>query len=118
MAMTGFLNVIIFIVMFFILQQLEEHLIYPHVVGKSVGLPGILVLFAVIFGGKMAGIAGILIGIPTCALIYTLFKNYINAKIIKKGVDHYIISDDTEIHDKKKVSPSSENPDEAKASEA
>ena len=58
------LQALIFIILFQVLQQIEGNLIYPHVVGNSVGLPSIWVLFAVTVGGKLMGIAGMLIFIP------------------------------------------------------
>ena len=59
-----------FVVFLIVLQQIEGNLIYPHVVGKSVGLPGIWVFFAVIVGSGLGGIAGMLLGVPVCAVIY------------------------------------------------
>ena len=66
-----------FVVFLVILQQLENNLIYPRVVGKSVGLPGIWVLAAVTIGGGAFGILGMLLGVPTCAVIYTLVKEFV-----------------------------------------
>ena len=63
-----------YIIAFLILQQIEGNLIYPRVVGTSVGLPGIWVLFAIIVCGNLMGIAGILLGIPTFSVIYTLLR--------------------------------------------
>ena len=69
-----------FIVFLVILQQLENNLIYPKVVGKSVGLPGIWVLAAVTIGGGAFGILGMLLGVPTCAVIYTLGKEFVKRR--------------------------------------
>lgn len=69
-----------FVVFIIILQQLENNLIYPKVVGKSVGLPGIWVLCAVTIGGSAFGILGMLFSVPICSVMYVLFKNYINRK--------------------------------------
>lgn len=69
-----------FIVFLVILQQLENNLIYPRVVGKSVGLPGIWVLAAVSIGGGAFGILGMLLGVPTCAVIYTLGKEFVKRR--------------------------------------
>ena len=66
-----------FIVFLLILQQVEGNLIYPKVVGKSVGLPGILVLMAVTIGGEAFGIMGMLFSVPTCAILYSLYLEYI-----------------------------------------
>jgi predicted PurR-regulated permease PerM len=70
-----------FIIFIIVLQQLENHLIYPKVVGKSIGLPGMWVLFAVLVGGSLNGIAGIIIGVPLSALIYSLIREVTNNKI-------------------------------------
>ncbi len=75
-----------FIVFIIILQQLEGNLIYPKVVGKSVGLPGIWVLVVVTVGGGFFGIAGMLIGIPAFTVIYTLARQAINKTLANKGM--------------------------------
>ena len=66
-----------FAVLFLILQQIEGNLVYPRVVGKSIGLPGMWVIFAVTVGGTLAGINGIIFGVPTMSIIYTLVNEYI-----------------------------------------
>ena len=63
-----------FIILFFALQQLEENLIYPRVVGNSVGLPSIWVLAAVSIGGSAMGIPGMLLFIPLCSVLYALLR--------------------------------------------
>lgn len=70
-------KVIIFIIMFIVLQQLEGNLIYPHVVGSSVGLPSIWVLVAVTIGGDLMGVIGMLIFVPLTSVIYALVKEYV-----------------------------------------
>ena len=69
-----------FLVFIVVLQQLEGNLIYPKVVGKSIGLPGIWVLAAVTVGGGVMGIPGMLIGVPTVAAVYQLVKQDLNRK--------------------------------------
>ncbi len=69
---------VIFLIYLVILQQIEGNLIYPRVVGSSIGLPGIWVLAAVTVGGGIMGIAGMLIGVPLTSAIYRLLKNDIN----------------------------------------
>lgn len=69
-----------FLVFLIVLQQVEGNLIYPKVVGKSVGLPGIWVLAAVTLGGGAFGILGMLLGVPICAVIYALGNEYINRR--------------------------------------
>ena len=63
-----------YIIAFLILQQIEGNLIYPRVVGTSVGLPGIWVLLAIILCGNLMGVPGILLGIPLFSVIYTLLR--------------------------------------------
>lgn len=72
---------IIFVIFILILQQIEGNLIYPKVVGKSVGLPGIWVLLSVTVGASVGGILGMLIATPLCSLLYILFKQAVNDRI-------------------------------------
>lgn len=67
-----------FIVFIIVLQQFEGNLIYPKVVGKSVGLPGIWVLVAVTIGGNAMGVIGMLISVPLCSVLYVLARNAVN----------------------------------------
>ena len=76
-----------FIVLFFVLQQLEGNLIYPYVVGNSIGLPGIWVLIAVSTGGSMFGVKGMLLFIPMFSLIYTLLREFVKKRLMEKGID-------------------------------
>ena len=73
-----------FIVFIIILQQLEGNLIYPHVVGKSVGLPGIWVLAAVTVGGNIYGVMGMLVSVPVCSVIYVYLSEKVRALIKKR----------------------------------
>ena len=75
-----------FVLFVVILQQLEGNLIYPRVVGKSVGLPGIWVLVAVTIGGNAFGLAGMLISVPLCSVLYALARQAINTRLVKKGL--------------------------------
>lgn len=72
---------LIFIVVFLIIQQIEGNLIYPKVVGKSVGLSPIWTLLAVSVGGGLFGIPGMLIGLPLASIIYALIKKDVNNRI-------------------------------------
>ena len=65
-----------FILFLLVLQQVEGNLIYPKVVGKSVGLPGLLVLMAVTIGGEAFGILGMLFGVPVCAVLFSLYLEF------------------------------------------
>lgn len=69
-----------FVVLFLILQQIEGNLIYPHVVGNSVGLPSIWVLAAVTIGGSLMGITGMLIFIPLLSTVYALLREDVNKR--------------------------------------
>ena len=77
---------VLFIIVFLLLQQIEGNLIYPHVVGGSVGLPSIWVLAAVTIGGNLMGIVGMLIFIPLVSVIYTLFKEWVAERLEQKKV--------------------------------
>lgn len=76
---------LVFIIMFLVLQQLEGNLIYPRVVGNSVGLPAIWVLVAVSVGGSMFGVVGMLVFIPLMSTLYALLKENVNIRNKKKG---------------------------------
>lgn len=65
-----------FVLFLLVLQQVEGNLIYPKVVGKSVGLPGLLVLMAVTIGGKAFGIFGMLFSVPVCAVLFSLYLEF------------------------------------------
>lgn len=69
-----------FIVFLIVLQQFEGNVIYPRVVGNSVGLPAIWVLLSIIVGGGLAGPIGILLGVPIASVFYTLIKNDVNRR--------------------------------------
>lgn len=72
-----------FIVFIVVLQQLEGNLIYPKVVGASIGLPGMWVLTAVTIGGGLGGIPGMLIGVPLAATIYRLIRQDVKERLEK-----------------------------------
>jgi len=79
------LRAILFLAFILILQQLEGALIYPKVVGTSVGLPGIIVFSAVLIGGNAFGIPGALLAVPVCAVLYTLLKEAMAKKAKQKA---------------------------------
>lgn len=81
------LQALIFVIMFLILQQIEGNLIYPKVVGASVGLPSIWVLAAVTIGGNLMGIVGMLIFIPIVSVVYTLFRASVYKRLRKQHRD-------------------------------
>ncbi len=75
------LQAVFFVVFLVILQQLEGNLIYPRVVGASIGLPGLWVLAAVTIGGGVLGIGGMLLGVPLAAVLYKLFGEAVNKRL-------------------------------------
>lgn len=74
----------IFLIFFVILQQVENNVIYPRVVGSRIGLPGIWVLFAITIGGKLGGVLGMLFGVPLMTIVYTLLKNSVRTREKRK----------------------------------
>ena len=76
-----------FVVMFLVIQQIEGNVVYPKVVGGSVGLPGMWVLLAVALGGELMGIAGMFIMIPVVSVIYTLLREITNKRLAESEVD-------------------------------
>lgn len=67
------------------MQQFENNLIYPRVVGNSVGLPGIWVLLSIVVFGGLLGLFGMLIAVPATAVLYTLLGEFVNGRMRKKG---------------------------------
>ena len=78
---------LMFIVFIIVLQQLEGNLIYPRVVGSSMGLPGIWVLAAVAIGGGIMGIAGMLLGVPLAAVIYRIVADDVKSAEAREQVE-------------------------------
>ena len=81
------LDAVIFLVFLLILQQVEGNLIYPRVVGSSIGLPPLWTLFAVVFWGGVLGIPGILFGTPATAVLYRLFRSSVRARLRTRAID-------------------------------
>lgn len=78
---------LIFVVMFVILQQIENNMIYPRVVGTSIGISGMWVLVAVSVGGALFGVAGMFLMIPLAAVLHTLIREAVNSKLVSKQID-------------------------------
>lgn len=76
-----------FILFIIIIQQIDGNFIYPRVVGKSVGLPGIWVLLAVMVGGSVYGVLGVIVGVPLCSVIYCLVKRWVSIRLDKKNIN-------------------------------
>ena len=86
LLMVSPMQALIFVAMFLILQQVEGNLMYPHVVGSSVGLRSIWVLAAVSIGGSLMGVAGMLLFIPMTSVIYTLFRQFVYRRLREKNL--------------------------------
>ena len=82
-----------FVVLFLVLQQIENSLIYPRVVGTSVGLPSMWVLFSVTIGGDLMGVAGMVLMIPMVSVIYTLLAEFTAGRVRAKGIDREKLTD-------------------------
>ena len=76
-----------FVVMFLVLQQIEGNLIYPKVVGTSIGLPGMWVLLAVTVGGNTMGIGGMLLMIPLASVLYALLREFTDFRLKQRMIN-------------------------------
>ena len=83
-ALVNPLQAVFFIIFGSVLQQIESNLIYPRVVGTTVGLSGLWVLFAITIGGGLFGIAGMILGLPVFSVIYTLIREIMNKRLKEK----------------------------------
>ena len=81
------IQAVMFVAMFLVLQQIEGNLIYPKVVGTSIGLPGMWVLLSVTVGGEIMGIMGMLVMIPAFSVVYTLLKEITNKRVEDRQID-------------------------------
>lgn len=75
-----------FLIFILLLQQFDGNILGPKILGNSTGLPAIWVLFAILIGGGLGGFIGMIVGVPTFAVIYTLFKEYLNNRLRKRGL--------------------------------
>ena len=82
-----------FLVLFLVLQQVEGNMIYPRVVGTSIGLPGMWVLVAFSIGGELFGIPGMLVMIPLASVLYALLGEYTYARLEKRNIPDYKLVD-------------------------
>lgn len=80
------LQALTFVIMFLVIQQLENNLIYPRVVGTSIGLPGMWVLVAVTVGGDLMGVGGMLLMIPVTSVIYALLREFTEKRLAERGI--------------------------------
>ena len=87
------IQAVTFVVMFLILQQLENNLIYPRVVGTSIGLPGMWVLMAVTIGGELMGVGGMLLMIPLASVLYALAREFTDKRLAQRGIPEEKLQD-------------------------
>ena len=81
------IKALIFIIFIIVLQQIEGNLIYPHVVGKNIGLPSIWVLVAITVGGSLFGIMGMIVGLPIVSIIYAIITENTNRRLKEKNLE-------------------------------
>ena len=81
------MNALGFVVIFLVLQQIDSHLIYPKIVGNSMGLPAIWTLLAALMGNAFLGLPGMLIFIPLTSVVYTLLRENTSLRLRKKNID-------------------------------
>ena len=85
------MKALVFLIFIIILQQVEGNLIYPHIVGKNMGLPSIWVLVAITIGGSLFGIMGMIIGLPIVSVIYAIIVENTNRKLQEKNIEKEFI---------------------------
>ena len=81
------LQAVEFVLIILVVQQIDGNFIAPHIIGSATGLPGLGVLLAIIVGGSLFGIPGMVIGVPTLAVIVTLLKQAVGAGLTARGID-------------------------------
>ncbi len=81
------MQAVTFVIMFLVIQQFEGNVIYPRVVGSSIGLPGMWVLLAVAIGGGFFGVGGMLLMVPFAAVLYTLLREFTHKRLQERGID-------------------------------
>ena len=85
LVMVNPVRALIFLIFLAVLQQIEGNVIYPRVVGTSIGLPGIWVLAAVTVGGGLFGLLGVLLSVPVASVVYALIKRDVRRRLTEKG---------------------------------
>ena len=81
LVMVSPVRALVFLIFLSILQQIEGNVIYPRVVGTSIGLPGIWVLTAVTVGGGLFGLLGVLLSVPVASVLYTLLRRDVGRRL-------------------------------------
>lgn len=84
-AVTNPIQAVWYVIIFFVVQQIDENITYPRIVGGSVGIPALWALVAVLIGGSIFGFLGMIISIPIFSILYTLLRDYANKKIENKN---------------------------------
>ena len=87
LAVVSVKKALVFVIIFFIIQQIEGHIVYPKVVGGSVGLPALWTLLAVVVGGKVSGVFGIILFIPLFSVIYALVRRNVYSRLANKEIE-------------------------------
>ena len=85
LVMVNPVRALIFLIFLAVLQQIEGNVIYPRVVGTSIGLPGIWVLAAVTVGGGLFGLLGVLLSVPVASVVYALIKRDVRRRLTEQG---------------------------------
>lgn len=80
------IKAVIFVIMFIVVQQIDNNICYPRVVGQSIGLPGMWVLVAVLIGEKLMGVVGMLLMVPFASVLYTLLREFAAKRVAKRNI--------------------------------
>lgn len=81
------IQALFFIVMFIVVQQIDNNIVYPRVVGSSIGLPGMWVLVAVLVGEEIMGVAGMLLMVPFASVLYTLLREFAHKRVQERQIN-------------------------------
>lgn len=84
---TSPMQALIFVLMFIIVQQIDNNIVYPRVVGSSIGLPGMWVLLAVLVGEGLMGVAGMLVMVPFASVLYTLLREFAAKRLAARNIE-------------------------------
>ena len=97
LVMVSPVRALVFLIFLSILQQIEGNVIYPRVVGTSIGLPGIWVLTAVTVGGGLFGLLGVLLSVPVASVLYTLLRRDVGRRLSTRQEEAPILEDTEEL---------------------
>lgn len=93
------MKALFFLIYILVLQQIESNVVYPKIMGKHVGLPGIWVLLAVTIGGNLGGVAGMIISVPICSIFFTMYEKWLNKRLIERNIHHKVLLIDHDEYD-------------------